>query len=504
MATPAEVLAVVLPVLVGIALIALASVVIRHGGGHRFNVFFAALYILSGLKSMSEGLDQVATQFNEKAPLFPPTLFWQLLAAFCGLAMLPLLFAFVASFPRPVNWMVRRPGLAVLAAWPSVVMGCILTVAVLDPSYVRLYLDVVPVFNVLGVALSVIALLLILRTRRDSPDTVERTQARYVAVGFLPAFFFGWVITGIQFLFDGGAVSATTANGLTADIVHYLSPMAELFAAGLVAFAILKYNILGIQPGFRLGVKSFVVGFVFATVFLLTQFVENVILQGQLFGFADDFTGGYGSFILSGVTGLVLFKPIERVSERVSDRLLPRAPDDGPGARAAEIYQAQCTYVLRDAHVSEREMALLRNLRAQLGLTDGQARAIEERVERILHVDAPQTGATAATEPHRIAAAHATTARGDVEVRRASPLPGGPAKHVGKAPAGTAGARPQAAARPMGPASTPQAAAGPRTAPRKPGAATPAPRRKATGKAAASPARGAPKKATRRGGGTTK
>jgi hypothetical protein len=64
-----------------------------------------------------------------------------------------------------------------------------------------------------------------------------------------------------------------------------------------------------------------------------------------------------------------------------------------------QIYHAQCTYVLRDAQVTERELALLRNLRTQLGLSEEQARRIEQEVEHLLKVDAPQTGASAAPEP---------------------------------------------------------------------------------------------------------
>jgi uncharacterized membrane protein YebE (DUF533 family) len=60
--------------------------------------------------------------------------------------------------------------------------------------------------------------------------------------------------------------------------------------------------------------------------------------------------------------------------------------------RAAEIYHAQASYVLRDANVSPREIAFLHALRAQLGLSSREAQHIEERVEALLRVDAPQTG----------------------------------------------------------------------------------------------------------------
>lgn len=420
MPSATDITAIALPVVVGFALIGLAILVIRNGGGHRHNVFFATLYILSGIKSFSEGVDQVADSFNAQAPLFPPEFFWTLMAGFCALGMLPLLFLFSASFPRPVKWMTQRPKLALLAAVPSAGMAALLTGALLDPNVAPLFLDAVPIFNLLGVVLSVVVLVLLVRTRRSSTDHVERTQALYVAFGFLPGFLAGWSITAIQFLHDGGWVASVDAEEATLNIIHFLSPLGELFAAGLVGFAILKYNILGIKPGFRVGVKSFLVGFIFAVVFLTTQFIENVVLQGQLFNFAGD----YGSFILSGVTGIVLFKPIEKVSSKVSNRLLPQDKDPtGVDSRAADIYRSQCSHILRDAQVTPREMALLRSLREQLGLTETQARAIEEQVERRLHVDAPETGASPGTATPHVLAAHAAMADEAVEVVRASPLP---------------------------------------------------------------------------------
>jgi hypothetical protein len=258
-------------------------------------------------------------------------------------------------------------------------------------------------FNILFFAVTLSAVLLLLRTRARSPDPVERTQALYVFLGFVPGFTMGWVISGLQLGESLGLVAAGQGQQAVDLILHILSPVAELLAASLVAFAILRYNILGISPRFRLGVKSVVAGLIFVGLFFVTQFVENVILQDRVFSFA----GPYGSFMLSGATCIVLFKPIEKASDKMSSRLLPAAAahEQASAAGAAvaaaalhaeQIYHAQATYVLRDAKVTDREMAFLANLRTQLGLSEATARRIEEEVERILKVDAPETGASAA------------------------------------------------------------------------------------------------------------
>lgn len=467
MAEPGDILAVALPTLVGVVLVALAALVIRHGSGHRYNLFFAALYTLSGLNSIAQGVDQVADAFNATSPLFPPALFWGILGAFCSFGMLPLLFLFVASFPQPTRWMARAPALGLLALVPSAAVAASFVAASRDEAAAGLFFLLADLFNILGIAVSVAALVLFRRTRQGSPDPVERKQAGYLTIGFLPAFLTGWLVSAIQFG-SGIVVAGNQARAAVDVVVHFLSPPAELFAAGAVAFAILKYNILGVKPGFRLGVKSFLVGFVFLLVFLVTQFFENVVLQGQLFAFA----GPYGSFILSGVTGIVLFKPIEKVANKTADKLVPRQADAAEvQSRAGEIYQAQCMQVLRDAHVTPREMAFLRTLRAQLGLSDGQARGIEERVEHILHVDAPETGASPGTAQRHLTAAHADLGAAVPQVKRAAlapPAPGAPQKAPKPASPRPAGAA--AAPAPRGP---PRATAG--------GAKAAAPQRSATG-----------------------
>lgn len=438
MPTPTELLAVALPLVVGLALLALATLVLRKGGNHLHTRLFGALFLLSGTKSAGEGLvaqyaradgtvGRVADVLHASSPLFPDAAAWSYVGQACALAMLPLLFLFCTTFPHPAPWMRSRPLLAgALLFLPSVAMGALLFTANDDLSLAWGalapfdLLDLVVGFNVLATAMTVTALVLLLRGRQRSPDHIERKQALYVVIGFLPSFAATWAIAAVWIGFNTQQIGFGTFMAVNDAVVHFVSPLFELVAAGLVGFAILKYNILGVNPKFRVGVKSTVVGFVFLVVFLVTQAIENIVLQGKLFAFA----GEYGSFLLSGTTSIVLFKPIEKVSGKVSDRLLPRATaGDNALARAAEVYHAQCSYVLRDAQVSEREMAFLHNLRTQLGLSEAQARAIEEKVERLLKVDSPRTGATAGTAVHHVSAAHEEVTGSLPEVRNATPKP---------------------------------------------------------------------------------
>lgn len=380
-----DLLHVLLPVLVGLALVGIASLVARHGWRHRHSRLFAALYFLSGLKSISEGIGPVADGLRENADLFPPSQAWFVAGSLCALAMTPVLLLFVASFPRPTAWIARRPAVGLLAFVPSVLVGLVLFTA---RSQADLFAAVLA-FSLFSSGVTALALALLVRARASSPDRIERQQATYVIVGFLPSFAATWCITTLYALATLGVVRPEAAQGILGAVVSVASPLLELLAASAVALAILKYQLLGVNPRFRLGVKSALVAALFASVFLVTQFVESRVLEGRLFSFAGDY-----SFLVSAVTGLVLFKPIERVSERTAERLLPseRGRDL---SRAAEVYHAQCAYVLRDATVTDRERAFLANLRDQLGLSPEEARRIEQEVETLLKVDAPETGASA-------------------------------------------------------------------------------------------------------------
>ena len=469
-------LATLLPVVVGLALIGIAILVFRHGRQHRHNAFFAGLYMLSGLKSLGEGLSLLPKGVNEAAPLFPASATWQLLAFFCGLGLFPLLVLFVASFPHPAKWLQRRPALGALPFLPSIAAAGV-TVMVLQGDLPLSWFDnSLRAFNYLLVTATIATILWLLRTRSMTKDPIERTQALYVLVGFLPSFVLGWAITALQEMQHGGVVAAGAGDDLVDGILHFVSPLLELVACGLVGFAILKYNIMGIDPKFRVGVKSVIVGFLFAVVFLTTQGIENLIIEDLVFGFA----GQYGSFLLSGVSGLVLFKPIERASDKVANKLLPPQNVDGGSKHAEEIYHAQASYVLRDAKVTDRELTFLRNLREQLGLSEATARRIEEQVERLLEVDDARlgqqaTGAGAKPSKAAVAAAQdeaAAVAGSDLQVTRAAKAP------PKRSPAAAAKPAPKPAAKPAKPASAKPAAPKPKAKSASGGAAK-APAKKA-------------------------
>ncbi|HEX2066169.1 MAG TPA: hypothetical protein VHI93_05085 [Candidatus Thermoplasmatota archaeon] len=392
-----EAAALLLPVLCGLGLIGLAALVARTGWQQRHSRLFACLYLLSGINSLSHGLlsvvqtssgpSTVADTFHAVSAYFPGTVPWLAVQVACTVLMLPLLFLFVLNFPRPMPWTVRHPRLQWLAFSVSILFGTVFLLAVAQrlPPQVPVHL-VQESFNVLATAVILAATFALWRTRERSPSDIERRQAGYLLVGFMPAFAATGAITLLGHLFGPAALAYQLP------LAYYISPPLELAAAAVTAFAILKYRLLDFELRVRGGMRYVVLTVLLgALVFAIEVYVGNFILQNQVFSFL----GPYGSAGVAAVTGILLFKPLHKASNKVTDRLFPDAAApkvDYERQRAGEIYRAQATHVLRDATVTDREMAFLRTLRDQLGLSAAEAQAIEEGVERRLGVDDARTG----------------------------------------------------------------------------------------------------------------
>jgi len=371
----------VLPLLVGGCLIALAVFVFRSGRHLTHNLAFSGLYLLSGLKSLFEALVPLSPDLHARAEAFPPATFWVGCSLVAATFMLPLLVLFLLLFPRPVRALAKHASYGLFLFIPSVVFSYwfLNPPGGLDLEQLALAL------NLVAVLATAAALGILVRTYQTSPDAIERTRAKYVLLGFGPAFVGTWVLAALEYL----RYFRDYTSPLQPLIVGYVTPFLELGAAGLTAYAIVKYQLLGVELKFRIGAKYAVTTFgVVAVLFTVNEYVGEFVLE-PIFGFTQYY------WLVAGVVGGLLFKPLELGAGWLTDHVFGKAkPETGKrkDARAAEIYHAQATYILRDAKVTDREMAFLRNLRSQLGLSSAEAKKIEQRVERILQVDSPRTG----------------------------------------------------------------------------------------------------------------
>lgn len=385
----------VIPFLVWLALWALAFLVFKTGK-ERHNRIFATLYFLSGTASLTLGLSSdpdglagpgapLADVWHEDSPYFPQAATLRFVYEAATTFMLPLLLWFVLLFPQPIPILGRRPkvGLALFAIAPIS-----LWVAWTKPVWAT---DYFVAFSVVATFGTMMALALLFHTRFTSSDPVERKQASYLVLGFLPAFAATWLITindVASWYFALDVVDDTTYELST----ELISPVFEVIAAALTAYAILKYRILGAELKVKGGMKYVLMGLVvFVVLFSITWVVENPLLQDRFFTFAGD----TGSSIISAFVTVLIFKPVDRLANRITDKLFPETMQDAAKyqrERSKEIYRSQVTYVLRDGDVSDREWKFLHGLRDQLGLAADEARQIEEETEKRLGVDSDKTG----------------------------------------------------------------------------------------------------------------
>ncbi len=402
-----ELLAVLLPFLVGVGLIAIAFVVVRTGWQHRHNRFFAALYFLSGLKSVSEGMLTQVTEssdgvvqmrfvaeiFHAASPLFPDARAWFVVSAVCASFMLPLLLLFVMNFPRPVTWVLRASKAQYLFLVPAPVVAYFVVRAGLDGDVAALK-ALEFLFNHAGSLVVLVASFVLLRTRAKA-EPIERKQATYLLIGMLPSFLITLLITAIgdaALMPQFGARAAEVGDVLQGHLLVYISPILELAAGAFVAYAILKYRILSFELKVKGGVKYALMTVILGVfLFVIEVYVGNFVFQNQIFSFL----GPAGSAGLAAVSGIVVFKPVHKLAGAATDKLFPEARQPKAtylDTRSHEIYRAQVTTVLRDGNVTDREWSFLRSLRDQLSIPEREARTIEEEVERLLKVDDPRTG----------------------------------------------------------------------------------------------------------------
>lgn len=381
----------ILPLAVGVTLLTLAFVVGHAAKGRLHNLFFAGLYTLSGLKSLSEGLIPIAFQLKAEAPLFPDAYSWFQVNVLCAFFMVPLLLFFLLHFPKPNTLLEQRPLLGGLLLVPS------LAFTVLFYTVPEQLLLIGRLFSLLAVAATLLGFFLIRRAYKTDPDPVGRTRARYLLIGFVPAFTGTWALTALEYVryLEPGVARLETL------LLHYVVPFLELAAAGITAYAILKYQLLGIElkvkKGFRYGLTS---GLLLAFFFVTSNLMEEVVQP--VFEFTNL------GFLLSALVSATVFVPVQKGTANLTNRLFPETNGDSKvylQKRAADIYHAQVAYVLHDANVTDREMKLLRNLRAQLGLSAEEAREIEQKVENMLHVENARTGESAAQSPAVITSA---------------------------------------------------------------------------------------------------
>ncbi len=176
------------------------------------------------------------------------------------------------------------------------------------------------------------------------------------------------VLSGLSI---GGGVFVASYGGVTANLT--VVGLSRLVTAGLVAYALLRSNLLEIDLVIKWTIKrGTVVGILLAAFFVASQLAQ-AILPGVLGG---PIVGGI-------VVGLLLFAiaPLQRFAERLSDKAMPNAKhveELGKDERTA-IYLDMARMAWKDGTINRTERSMLNELQVKLGLSDAAAKKLEDQ-----------------------------------------------------------------------------------------------------------------------------
>lgn len=160
--------------------------------------------------------------------------------------------------------------------------------------------------------------------------------------------------------------------------------IARLAAFSILAYAILKGRLLGIDRPARFVISSSLLLALLAAVFAVaTKVAENLL------------TDSLGLLVGGVAAGLILLavKPLERIGRTLAGRAIPSM---APEQESLSIYREQATLAWRDGTMTARERLLLDNLRSRLGVTASDAHRVEGEVLGA-HAARPRSAAQAAS-----------------------------------------------------------------------------------------------------------
>jgi len=360
------------PVIAATLKFALAFAVLRAGRNHLFNVLFFALYFLSAVKSVAEGVLGYLTfkpGFITDAAWFPDPLWWIAIAYACLPLMLGLYVWFASVFPRPHNVFARSPHALAALFVPPLALLLLVLLYVFAPEAMPLSANTLTnLFNGVAFVYTVYALFVLFQAIRIAKDDIERHRTQLVFAALALVTVASWVLQGLHWM---GAAFET-------QFLLFWAPPVEIVECAVIAYAILKYQLLGVELIAKATVKqTFTVGSLGVVFFVTKGTLEEV--------FEALFNTEVNYLIGAVVTG-VLFLPVEKLSRKVVTKFFPgvEESEDYLRKRKLEIYREQLAVAVADGELKEKELKMLSLLRQTLGLTEDEAQRIEREVNPFL------------------------------------------------------------------------------------------------------------------------
>jgi hypothetical protein len=418
----------ILRLAMGLLMFALAAVVVRYGRSRGANAFALVLLLLgfgNSLLSLSDSRGFVGRA--------PDASVFDRMAPYVDLAIVPPLFYFLATYPKPARWLPRgawgAAPFAMLALVPGALYAWDHALFTAEPG---VFAPLLAWARLLGVGWPIGAVWLAWQALR-MPE-LQRRSALMVAVGLAMILTFDDTVRVVSILILGFsvatpdahlqltfAVSAARLAGVAAlgglllrealrretrdadferralagllfpialgaaflawefatDDNHYperavLAHSMTLIVGIVIAYALLRRKLLGVEVKVRLAVKQSTVAAAFVGVYVVVSQGTQSLLAGAL--------GPYLGLAAAGMLVLAIV-PLQRFAERFATAVVPVGGD--LSEQKLEAYRAALEQAYAsDGTITPNEAAMLSAMRAKLGITERDHAVMEHAVRR--------------------------------------------------------------------------------------------------------------------------
>lgn len=203
---------------------------------------------------------------------------------------------------------------------------------------------------------------------RAPRGSAQRGKAGWFLLAFgLHDVYYGYRVAVLAFVQAGDPLGGSWIT----PTVLYGRPISLIVWAALLAYGILRYQVVDIDVRLKRGTgRAIVLAAVAATFFVASELAEAVLpIDGLVPG------------IVAAALLALGFLPLQRATGRLLDRLVPPATSSQRDQRREDIYADAVEAALLDKGLTADERAVLNRLRLRLGLDSRQATVVERSTQ---------------------------------------------------------------------------------------------------------------------------
>jgi hypothetical protein len=353
-----------MPFLVSLLLLGIAYLVVSKGQPAIYNLVFFLFFTASGTKSLTEAVAVLAAQSS----LEGLNAFAIVANRLISYVYAPLFLWFVLVFPRPVHPVFadgRKGAWALLLAVPFALFELTGWSAAARTN----------VFNVFVSLIAVGCTALLIYHSKETDSEEERRRIRFLATAFALIVIASTVVAAFNIV-STNAGDSLVLHELSAVFGLILAPVVEIVAASVLMYAVLRYQLMGIEQLIVKTTRGTLTAVLVPSAFVATSAsIEQLFQTSVLSGVRFD-------FIIAAFIATLLMFPIQKWATFLLYRLFPGfGIDDEAEAkqRRMEIFEAQLRYSLLDGELNAKEIRLLRGLSTSIELADDELVAVAGR-----------------------------------------------------------------------------------------------------------------------------